>query len=325
MTEEERSGATPFRFKRKQDEDDGDQARMQAGQHRRYRREHRRHRSSRKRHRLSHERREDHPDTKLPPDVAFRESLFDALGDDEGADYWQGVYGQPIHNYPRNCADAESGELETMDDEQYVQYVRRKMWEKSAEGIEAAREAKRRDRQEEEAARRRRKTEEYAAHSTANSGNNNAGFTSEIEASLSRGRQRKERKRWQEIWKNYNAKWTTLHDLSKLRTEPSVDDSEQIVLGKKIAWPVESGKQKDVSSDEVERFINRVSEALQTEQQDSTTARASILKAERIKWHPDKIQQRYGFMQIEQPTREGVTAVFQVLDRLWTEARTHKR
>ena len=38
-------------------------------------------------------------DEHLSPDTAFRESLFDALADDEGAAFWEGVYGQPIHSY----------------------------------------------------------------------------------------------------------------------------------------------------------------------------------------------------------------------------------
>ena len=36
----------------------------------------------------------------MDPNSAFIESLFDALADDEGAAYWEDVYGQPIHTYP---------------------------------------------------------------------------------------------------------------------------------------------------------------------------------------------------------------------------------
>ena len=62
---------------------------------------------------------------------SFRESLFDALADDEGAAFWQGVYGQPIHTYAPYRENPEEGELERMTDEEYVAHVRAQMWHKS--------------------------------------------------------------------------------------------------------------------------------------------------------------------------------------------------
>ncbi|CAI4217990.1 unnamed protein product [Parascedosporium putredinis] len=70
-----------------------------------------------------------HEEPPLDPEAAFRESLFDAMADDEGAAYWEGVYGQPIHVYS-NERDGPQGELERMTDDEYAAYVRQKMWEK---------------------------------------------------------------------------------------------------------------------------------------------------------------------------------------------------
>lgn len=54
-------------------------------------------------------------------DENFTERLFDALADDEGRDYWQRVYGQPIDDVPD-----EPG----MTDDEYAAYVRREMWDR---------------------------------------------------------------------------------------------------------------------------------------------------------------------------------------------------
>ena len=58
----------------------------------------------------------------LDPETAFRESLFDALADDEGAAYWEGVYGQPIHIYGSQKPGPD-GELERMDDDEYAAFA----------------------------------------------------------------------------------------------------------------------------------------------------------------------------------------------------------
>src|ERR1700742_2725384 len=115
--EDERSRR--FRFKSKSE--DGRRSEGGLGSHKRRRHHHSSH-GHRKRHRSS--RRPDYEpqaqannSTDLPPDQAFRESLFDAMGDDEGAAFWENVYGQPIHHYPDTYQDEETGELERMTDD----------------------------------------------------------------------------------------------------------------------------------------------------------------------------------------------------------------
>ena len=258
----------------------------------------------------------------LDPEQAFRESLFDALGDDEGANFWEGVYGQPIHKYPNQYIDEETGELETMDDDEYAQYVRRKMWEKSREGIEAAREERRREKAKEKVGQK-----ESAAAGDADASSrvphNNFAFDFEIEASLRRGQERRDGKRWKELWKDYLKRWEDLQNTAA--TLDHNGTSENLFLRNKIAWPVESGKRKDINPDEIERFITSGSQATLTDEDARATALAAAVKSERIRWHPDKIQQRYGAMEIDETTMKGVTATFQVLDRMWNDLRGSKR
>lgn len=326
----------PFRFKR-QSSLEGNTSRDNVKE-RRKRRTHvrdpdRSSSSPRKRRKRSHEDSEPnriHFDAQVAPDIAFQESLFDAMGDDEGAAFWEGVYGQPIHTYSQSYRDPESGQVESMDDEQYAKYVRQQMWERSAEGINAAREAKRRaskHRQDHQ-----RQQEEYQpsdrpqtggpynnfAYDFESNSQSHTQFDADIEASLFRGQQRRDDKRWQKIWKNYQNDWEKLLNVSEAWKKKQANGETQICLRDYIAWPVESNEVKDVSAEEIDRFIGRISK-IREEQASFDTA--AFLKSERIRWHPDKIQQRYGFMHIDEATMAGVTATFQVIDKMWNDSK----
>ncbi|RMD41216.1 hypothetical protein DV735_g3900, partial [Chaetothyriales sp. CBS 134920] len=259
-----------------------------------------------------------HDDTDDNNDLAFRESLFDALGDDEGADFWQSVYGQPIHTYANTVRNKETGDLEQMDDEEYAQFVRRKMWEKSREGIEAEREQRRQQKLKEQ---ERKKAEQDR---TARSGqaHNNWEFDFEVEASLRRGRRRRDSKRWQGLWANYLQKWQDLKSLAdSVNSNSDKTQPANLVLSSQIAWPVESGKREDVNAEKIEAFFTKAVGTMDSSQDRPDTLR-SILKQERVLWHPDKMQQRYGMMQIDEVTMQGITATFQVLDKMWNEAKS---
>ena len=250
----------------------------------------------------------------LPPEAAFRESLFDALGDDEGAAFWEGVYGQPIHSYSNKYVDQETGELEQMTDDEYAQHVRRKMWERSWEGIEAEKQERRR--KEQEQADRKHEDEDQANACRKKDFNAGRIFDFEVEESLKRGQQRRQQRRWKTLWETYIKRWEdSQNSQNSLRTK-SVDtsDAQQVYPLNEIAWPVESGNRSDVEPAEIERFVlNGVKSTEQT--------LLAALKVERVRWHPDKIQQRYGHLGIDEKSMKGATAVFQVIDRLWNERR----
>ena len=219
----------------------------------------------------------------MSSDAAFRESLFDALADDEGAAYWEGVYGQPIHTYSPYYAaayddDAENPKLERMDDEEYTAYVRRKMWEKSHEHI-----VEERKRREEERVRKKVKEEEGRRWQVG------------VEEALKRGEERRKRNRWRDAWERYLAGW------------------KEERKGR-MSWPLESGQMDDVESGEVEKFFRGVGGS-------GSVDLGDVLKRERVRWHPDKMQQRAGEVGIDGDTMKMVTAVFQVVDRLWNEIR----
>ncbi|OHF02605.1 hypothetical protein CORC01_02001 [Colletotrichum orchidophilum] len=218
----------------------------------------------------------------LDPDAAFRESLFDAMADDEGAAYWQGVYGQPIHVYSNERPGPE-GELERMTDEEYSQHVRQKMWEKTHQGL-----IEERARREE--ARKRKKEEEKL----------NRKLQEDMERSLRRGEERRKKRVWIQLWEAYARGWSEWAN--------DVD---------KIPWPVESGLQRDINEKEVRRFIVNGLGVEDTGEKEF----AAKLREERVRWHPDKMQQKLGG-QVDDAVMKDITAIFQIIDKLWADTRS---
>ncbi|KOS40170.1 hypothetical protein ACN38_g8986 [Penicillium nordicum] len=274
-------------------------------------RTHRRHRS-RTRDRESSSSKRRHGEEKKPefPDPtggypfrsnrdAFRESLFDAMGDDEGAAYWESVYGQPIHNYRVPDVQREpEGELEGMTEEEYVDYVRRRMWERTREGMLAEQERLRAERQQ------RRKEE-----TRRNTQFEREAFERAMDESLRRGAERKKAKDvWGTPWAEYLESWETIGKAAEESTTKS--------LRNLIFWPVRSGKRVDVRPTAVEEFMRHAPAPAEL---------MGTLKTERIRWHPDKIQHRYGALGIDDVVMRSVTEVFQIVDRLWNEERERQK
>ncbi|KAH7063826.1 hypothetical protein BKA63DRAFT_183452 [Paraphoma chrysanthemicola] len=237
--------------------------------------------------------------TNIAPEDAFRESLFDALADDEGAAYWEGVYGQPLHVYP-DTKPGPDGKLERMTEEEYAEYVRRKMWEKSHEHILQEREAK------EKARRERKKQRTQLDEDVEREEKEREDIRRQMEESLKRGADRKKAKEAAAAWESYAKRW------DDLKSAQNIADEDASRVKDLIPWPVVSGKAKHVSREEIERFL-RSSSAWKDDA-------AALLKVERVRWHPDKMQQRFG-QHIDTDAMKLVTAVFQIIDRLWSERR----
>lgn len=225
------------------------------------------------------------------PDAAFRESLFDAMADDEGAAFWEGVYGQRIDTYPRPVNVSPQGVLEAMTDDQYAAYVREKMYEKSSDYINNERARREKLRAESKAKEKQRREE------------------SETKERLRRGRRaEKEAKKTsseiQKRWTYYHTSWTEI-------TKSSLSD----MSGKDstIPWPVASGKSQDISQKSVEEFY-LAAPGCHT----STGGLVGLLKTERVRWHPDKIQQRWGELHEE---LTAVNTIFQTIDNMWSQCK----
>ncbi|GCB18647.1 hypothetical protein AAWM_01532 [Aspergillus awamori] len=268
----------------------------------------------RKKHRAPHRRKHttspppdaDPSTTRFSPTTAFRESLFDALGDDEGAAYWESVYGQPIHTYSvPEVPKGPNGELEMMDEEEYAAYVRRKMWERTREGMLAEEERIREERRRVKDKERRRERER-------------GEWERAVEESLRRGRERKRRRGWRGVWGKYCACWEELDGLGRGDEE----EGGKGTFEKMVFWPVESGERRDVGREGVEEFMRECARVVDDEDKDGGgDGLLGLLKTERVRWHPDKIQHRYGKLGIDERVLKSVTEVFQIVDQMWNEER----
>ena len=98
-------------------------------------------------------------------------------------------------------------------------------------------------------------------------------------------------------WEEYAEYWETQKGVS----EPG-----------SIPWPVMSGRLRDVSKEAVEEFILAAprERALQ-----------EVIKTERVRWHPDKAQQRWGRDALTETEMQAITTVFQTIDGLWVDRR----
>ncbi|KAF3938337.1 hypothetical protein ABW19_dt0210249 [Dactylella cylindrospora] len=235
------------------------------------------------------------------PESAFQESLFEAMADDEGAAYWEGVYGQPIHIYSRPKVENEKGELETMTDEEYATYVRRRMYEKTDEYREKEAKKWKKERERE----RRREAEETAEWERR-----------ERERLLleKERRIRRSSERIQKAWTTYTNAW---EDITR-KDRPKSTSLE-------IPWPVESGKRKDISKEAVESFFKSAPRAATDAGDSERKAYSDTLRLERVRWHPDKALQRWGRDQISDDLLKGITAVFQIIDSLWATERDNDK
>ena len=123
---------------------------------------------------------------------------------------------------------------------------------------------------------------------------------------MRRGEERKRAKEAVKGWEVYEAKWA---ELNGTVNPPALEPEKVAEL---IPWPVLSGKAKDVDEAAIERFL-RAAPAWSADA-------SALLKAERVRWHPDKMQRRFG-QKIDEEAIRGVTAVFQVVDQLWNARR----
>ncbi|KAI9042869.1 uncharacterized protein KD926_004935 [Aspergillus affinis] len=279
------------------------------------------HASSTKRHKYAHRTPSPNPSSTttnpnptrgLSPNAAFRESLFDALGDDEGASYWESVYGQPIHNFAvPSVPNGPEGELEQMGEEEYAAYVRTRMWERTREGMIEEQERLRAERM-----RQKRREERGAREAKERS-----RFERDMEESLRRGQARRRLKAWKAVWEEYARSWDEVDRAAAAAAAGPAEgksSDERNRLRNLLYWPVETGKRRDVSREAVEEFMRHaLVSSGDTKDQSGAADLLSTLKAERVRWHPDKIQHRYGVLGVDEVVMRSVTEVFQIVDTMW--------
>ena len=259
--------------------------------------------------------------------AAFQTSLFDALADDEAASYWESVYSQPIHVYSRPVQQTASGELQDMDDETYAAYVQRKMWEKQNPEIVLERERMEKKRQEEREAKERRREEFVRArkkeawnHASRARDMRDEGNNDPLGKKAS-GCKSKSRESDDEVyaraWAVYLSAWDALKAALASPSSPSPHPPKP--PSKRIPWP--TLQNRPATRPNIEAFMRHV--PITSEDDKGSPGRLQALKVERVRWHPDKVQQRFGGA-VDEGTMKVVTGVFQVVDNLVEEERKRR-
>lgn len=258
---------------------------------------------------------------------AFQSSLFDALADDEAAAYWESVYSQPIHVYERPVQHTPTGELESMDDETYAAYVQRKMWEKAHPEVVVERERMEKKRQEEAEAKERRREEfvrkrrreawERAGRAQGMADGDGGereyvfDFSSTNTAPESGRSTNYEQETYAKAWSAYLSAWNALKAELASRTSHEEMESKSKPTSKRIPWPTLHNR--PATKPNIEAFMQRIPAR-------DSKERVKLLKAERVRWHPDKVQQRFAGA-VDDGTMKVVTGVFQVVDGLVEQER----
>lgn len=118
---------------------------------------------------------------------------------------------------------------------------------------------------------------------------------------------------WSNIWNLYSSHWGMLNELAKTDRKGE-ETSQNVSLEKKLLWPVESASRADITEENITLFLSR---APQETSSRSYAQWVALLKIERVRWHPDKMQQRYGRLGMDGTILEAVTAVAQIMNKLW--------
>lgn len=123
----------------------------------------------------------------------------------------------------------------------------------------------------------------------------------EIERSLRRGEERRKRAEMKGRFDAYSKLWAGW-------------DGAQAT----IPWPTLSGGRKGITEREIRSFLVRGLE-LKAVGGREFLAR---LKEQRVRWHPDKMQQRMGGKdKVEKDIMADITMIFQVIDTLYDDTR----
>lgn len=229
---------------------------------------------------------------------AFDESLFDALADHEGAAYWEKIYGQPIHIYERPTKfNVDTQMYEPVSNSEYVKYVQQKMWQHTHAGeLEDMRRRKKEHekRMAEEAEYKRLRNERRRQRMKENR------LKGEMEEALRRGEARRRRQAREDDFARYTQSWETW--------DGTQDD---------IPWPTGSGMREDIRETTVRSFFTDGLGASA-----GSAEFAAGLKEQRVRWHPDKMQQKMGGKdKVAKGVMADITMVFQVIDTLYNDFR----
>jgi hypothetical protein len=129
---------------------------------------------------------------------------------------------------------------------------------------------------------------------------------------LRRGEERRRRRGWRDRWEGYARRWGAWEGAGGVEGIPWPVGVEGAAAGGGGG----GGGDGNVQAEAVRAFfVNGL--GLEELGEKEFAARR---KEERVRWHPDKMQQRLGG-KVDDKVMRDVTAIFQVVDALWNDTR----
>jgi hypothetical protein len=243
------------------------------------------------------------------PDAFFREALFSSITDPAAAKHWEEVYGQPLHIYSRTQV-SQTGKTVVLDDDAFVEFVKEEMWKNTSENLERQRSKAKQEREwRNERSKLQEKLKEYRKAKLRKQGILDEDQTMVVEEEQTDEVDQPKVNAWELAWDRYDKGWTALLvNAETVRDNHEGRDSVEYAHAL-IPWPVLSGQFDDVTKESVEEFFQKAPPA--------NVKILPLLKTDRIRWHPDKMQQQFGAKKLDGETLQHVTAVFQIIDRMY--------
>lgn len=244
------------------------------------------------------------------PDTFFREALFSSITDPAAAKHWEEVYGQPLHIYSRTQV-SQAGKTVVLDDDAFIEFVKEEMWKNTTENLERQRNKANQEREwKNERRKLQEKLREYRKAKLRKQGMSDEDQTMVVEEEQTDDVNQPKVDAWESAWDRYDKGWTALL-VNAETARNNYDGGDPVEYTRAlIPWPVLSGQFSDVTKESVEEFFQKAPPA--------NVKILPLLKTDRVRWHPDKMQQQFGARKLDGDTLRHVTAVFQIIDRMYS-------
>ncbi|KAI2471991.1 hypothetical protein F4781DRAFT_45359 [Annulohypoxylon bovei var. microspora] len=189
------------------------------------------------------------------------------------------------------------------DDRQTREKKRREQEKQRREEEEKQRrEEEEKQRREEEEKQRREEEEKQRQKKEEERKRERARLAKEKREREAREKAERKAAEWRTAWERYSKAWSKTADVSVTN----------------IPWPVQSGLQSDVNEANVRLFFAKAPPA---ELVDSGDKRFKLISAENLRWHTDKVMQRFGPDAVDGAAKGPLGIIAKVVIELRQEAR----
>ncbi|KAG9243820.1 hypothetical protein BJ878DRAFT_422755 [Calycina marina] len=254
------------------------------------------------------------------PEYIFHEDLRYALNDPDGALEWEAKYGVPFHKV-HQTKQAANGMVNLSYDE-LVRGAKALIWAHTPEALAAERtrrdECKKMEKQKRQEAIAEKMRSKEVQKKREMERKKQEELDARIEESLRRGGERRAARTWQGRWRLARSsaeKW----DIYIAAWNANTSGKAQLGMDD-IPWPVSSGRFEDLNKESVKGFLSRAPrDKMWGGERPLLKEIISLVKAERIRWHPDTVQRHFGGQGVDIEVLKAVNEVSSLINEVWSD------